>query len=75
MSERTDRVEADLAALAASSRTKVRRAVQHCADTARVAAETTGQLGERWQRRIQFMRQRPGAARADWRNDQMTHDQ
>jgi hypothetical protein len=72
VSQRAERVKADLTELARNGRSKVTRAQRQCEDTERTAGETTGQLGSRWNRRIQFMRQRPGAAKADWRNDQMT---
>jgi hypothetical protein len=73
--DRAQRVRAELAELAAQARTQVTRAHQRCAAATRVADETTEQLGQLWGRRIQSMRARPGAARADWRNDQMTDGQ
>ena len=70
--DRAQRVRAELAELAAQARADVARAKQRCAESARAADESTGQLAQTWNGRIQAMRARPGAARADWRNDQMT---
>lgn len=70
--DRAQRVRAELAELAAQARAKATGAVQRSADAARAADESTGHLSQSWNSRIQAMRARPGAARADWRNDQMT---
>jgi hypothetical protein len=73
--DRAGRVRAELAELATQARANVTRAEQRCAEAARVADESTGRLSQSWNQRIQAMRARPGAARADWRNDQMTDGQ
>ncbi|TDP96412.1 hypothetical protein [Labedaea rhizosphaerae] len=73
--DRAGRVRAELAELATQARADVTRAKQRCAEATRAADESTGRLSQSWKQRIQAMRARPGAARADWRNDQMTDGQ
>lgn len=74
-SERGNRVKHELAQVATDARARVDSTRQRVADTQRIADETTGKLAQRWNRRVQLMRNRSDAGSADWRNDQLTDGQ